>query len=881
MATEQTYTLDGPTEFFFPFPVRTAGEVVVELLPGGVLPSSEYEVIGASATATGITIRYPNAPRDGNTDLTITRVTNVDRVSTFLDDLSITATALNAEFDNFLAIIQDGIVNEYRGEWATETFYFELDVVLGPDDRVYVATESHTSDVFTDDVNVENYWRLVADFAAGQQNIDAAVDDAETARDKAEEWAENPEDVEVETGQFSAKHHAAKAEDSEIAAGNSEAAAQISEDNAATSEQNALTSEQNAATSEQNASNSASAALTSEQNAATSEQNAADSEIAASNSASAALTSEQNAATSEQNASNSASAALTSEQNAATSEQNAATSEQNAATSAQNAADTLDNFESQYLGVKTQDPVTDNDGNPLQTGALYYNSTQGQLFLYDGTAWVSAAFDAEGFLVAGNNLSDIDSASVGRTNLGLSYQDVRDLFSAAGDLTYDSATGEFTAFSPDLIQQPENISPANNATDTVLTPELEASDYYSLYGVPMASARWQISEVQDFSTTVVDEEVFGTSTTYTPSSNLDTTTNYYWRVQYKDDNGDVSEFSDATEFTTADIFVETPTITSPADNATDIPEQPVIESSAFNVVNGSDTHVASQWLITRVSDSTVVFDSGEDTSNLESIEVPAGVLDEGEENYTVKVRHKGSTYGFSAYSPEITFTTSDAFFDPNIGDPLQGGFFAGYVISDVDSQKYAIIVSDGDGDTDRTGAGSKQWRTSNSGLSQAQTLSDGKSVMDYIVNNETLSDFPAFEWIQTTLNDTNYNGYNDWYLPARDELELVYRHFKPTTQDNNDGTRDSGSEFGADGATYGTNNSSDPNYPGYTTTDPSQTTVTSFQDGGADYLTDFTYWSSTEYDASESWFHFFSNGYQFSSDKDNTARVRAVRRVAV
>ena len=444
MATEQTYTLDGPTEFFFPFPVRTAGEVVVELLPGGVLPSSEYEVIGASATATGITIRYPNAPRDGNTDLTITRVTNVDRVSTFLDDLSITATALNAEFDNFLAIIQDGIVNEYRGEWATETFYFELDVVLGPDDRVYVATESHTSDVFTDDVNVENYWRLVADFAAGQQNIDAAVDDAETARDKAEEWAENPEDVEVETGQFSAKHHAAKAEDSEIAAGNSEAAAQISEDNAATSEQNALTSEQNAATSEQNASNSASAALTSEQNAATSEQNAADSETAASNSASAALTSEQNAATSEQNASNSASAALTSEQNAATSEQNAATSEQNAATSAQNAADTLDNFESQYLGVKTQDPVTDNDGNPLQTGALYYNSTQGQLFLYDGSAWVSAAFDAEGFLIAGNNLSDIDSASVGRTNLGLSYQDVRDLFSAAGDLSYNNATGEFS-----------------------------------------------------------------------------------------------------------------------------------------------------------------------------------------------------------------------------------------------------------------------------------------------------------------------------------------------------------------------------------------------------------------------------------------------------
>ncbi|HMA79169.1 MAG TPA: hypothetical protein VKP88_08765 [Candidatus Paceibacterota bacterium] len=222
MATEQTYTLDGPTEFFFPFPVRTAGEVVVELVPGGVLPSSEYEVIGASATATGITIRYPNAPRDGNTDLTITRVTNVDRVSIFLDDLSITATALNAEFDNFLAIIQDGIVNEYRGDWATNQLYFELDVVLGPDDNIYVATEQHTSDVFNTDFNTEGYWRLIADFAAGQQAIDTALNEAEAARDKAEEWAENPEDVEVETGQFSALHYAAKADDSAAAALQSE-----------------------------------------------------------------------------------------------------------------------------------------------------------------------------------------------------------------------------------------------------------------------------------------------------------------------------------------------------------------------------------------------------------------------------------------------------------------------------------------------------------------------------------------------------------------------------------------------------------------------------------------------------------------------------------
>jgi len=41
---------------------------------------------------------------------------------------------------------------------------------------------------------------------------DQAKTDSESARDKASEWAEKAEDVEVETGQFSAKHHATKAD---------------------------------------------------------------------------------------------------------------------------------------------------------------------------------------------------------------------------------------------------------------------------------------------------------------------------------------------------------------------------------------------------------------------------------------------------------------------------------------------------------------------------------------------------------------------------------------------------------------------------------------------------------------------------------------------
>lgn len=101
---------------------------------------------------------------------------------------------------------------------------------------------------------------------------------------------------------------------------------------------------------------------------------------AASASAAAAATSEANAATSAGNASTSASASA-----------NSATASANSATAA---AASLDSFTDIYLGVFGSDPSTDNDGNALQTGALYYNSTSGseQLKIYTGSNWQQAAF---------------------------------------------------------------------------------------------------------------------------------------------------------------------------------------------------------------------------------------------------------------------------------------------------------------------------------------------------------------------------------------------------------------------------------------------------------------------------------------------------------
>jgi len=58
---------------------------------------------------------------------------------------------------------------------------------------------------------------------------------------------------------------------------------------------------------------------------------------------------------------------------------------------------TLDEFTRIYLGAKDTAPTTDNDGQPLQEGALYFNTVSNILFVWDGTNWLSI-YDDEIYL---------------------------------------------------------------------------------------------------------------------------------------------------------------------------------------------------------------------------------------------------------------------------------------------------------------------------------------------------------------------------------------------------------------------------------------------------------------------------------------------------
>jgi hypothetical protein len=78
-----------------------------------------------------------------------------------------------------------------------------------------------------------------------------------------------------------------------------------------------------------------------------------------------------------------------------------------AAASAAAAATSYDAFDDRYLGSKASDPSVDNDGNALLTGALYWNTSDNQLKVYNGATWSNAVFDTAGALFSSNNLSDV------------------------------------------------------------------------------------------------------------------------------------------------------------------------------------------------------------------------------------------------------------------------------------------------------------------------------------------------------------------------------------------------------------------------------------------------------------------------------------------
>jgi hypothetical protein len=214
-----------------------------------------------------------------------------------------------------------------------------------------------------------------------------------------------------------------------------------------------------------------------------------------------AATSATSAAASATTATTKASEAATSATNAATSETNAATSATNAETAktaaetAQAAAETaLDTFDDKFLGSKASDPTVDNDGNALTDGALYFNTTDDVMKVYDlgNTQWKQltpttsqqanidtvAANDSNITTVAGNNAnittvagisSDVTTVATNNANVTTVAGSITNVNTTASNITgVNSFAERYRVESSDPSTSLDEGDLAYNTTDNAL-----------------------------------------------------------------------------------------------------------------------------------------------------------------------------------------------------------------------------------------------------------------------------------------------------------------------------------------------------------------------------------------------------------------------------
>lgn len=196
---------------------------------------------------------------------------------------------------------------------------------------------------------------------------------------------------------------------------------------------------------------------------------------------------------------------------------------------------------------------------------------------------------------------------------------------------------------------------------------------------------------------------------------------------------------------------------------------------------------------------------------------------------------------------------------PEIGAAYAGGYFAGQISTAGNGvADYNLVIA-----PKSSGESQKQCKTSSTSTSGTSSVIDGPT------NSANMNDasHPAAEFCE----GLTIGGFSDWYMPAKNELEVCYYNLKPTTESNDTAS--------------GTNTNAVPSRSSnYTSGTPARTSAVDFQSevppnqgfAGGNF-----YWASTQDSSSTNWSQIFTNGTQMGTGKVSTLNVRAVRRVAV
>jgi hypothetical protein len=196
-----------------------------------------------------------------------------------------------------------------------------------------------------------------------------------------------------------------------------------------------------------------------------------------------------------------------------------------------------------------------------------------------------------------------------------------------------------------------------------------------------------------------------------------------------------------------------------------------------------------------------------------------------------------------------------------IGQAFGGGFYAGQIgVSGVATHNLVVGPLS-------TAQSTLVWKNAQTATSGASSDINGPQNTADMVADGNSTVYPAAHF----CNDLSTGGQTDWYMPAKNELEVCYYNLKPSTTANDTGAFAGGINPNAVPARTVI----------YTSGTPAQTSATDFKSGGTEVFSTTRYWSSTKDSIISARYQYFFDGVQYLATKTSSRPVRAVRRVAV
>lgn len=229
----------------------------------------------------------------------------------------------------------------------------------------------------------------------------------------------------------------------------------------------------------------------------------------------------------------------------------------------------------------------------------------------------------------------------------------------------------------------------------------------------------------------------------------------------------------------------------------------------------------------------------------------------GGTNYTFTVKATNAVGQSAASNASNQITTT-----PIIGQAYGGGYYAGDISTAGNGiADYRLVVCD----VTVGEAVNLIWGTySNTGITSTIDGPSNSAALAALYPNASV-------YAAAFCEAVNSGGYTDWYMPAKNELEICYYNLKPDSTSNN--------------TSYGSNANAVPaRGSNYTSGTPAQTTASLFIVSNAQAFDSNNkyYWPSTEISASQASRKLFTTGAADNANKSTSGyRVRAVRRVAI